>query len=590
VTDILDLIDQAVSDEPTRCWQCHGQLGDSVSDDFCSQDCQTAWHAAQSEPLVGYREPDDLGAHYSHEPTFFDHSAPVLSAHRLAAMSAALDRQILYGVTASRTEPTPASADTLTYEHIVRMYERLIDQPQRPRAFRFTQQQWDQVHAALPGAPDNVPDPTGSSIFATPIELVDHVEDSTPYQQGSPGTYTINTTAWSTRAGIIYDIPSRGRCLITDTPSVTPDQFIRGATHDSERVGITLTGDRFIVTTEFLDQGCTRVALPARFVGGPFHDDTTPAPDPAPDQVQRLVPTPINRIGDPVETQAVVYRRHHSDGRYWYYILDTPDRRDRTIPADDNHPELRVRHLQDNFRMDQSLVEVTGGDWRGRSMLPNELLADDNAVRGWFGGQRSAALARAETEAYNEAERREPGLLQRRRDALRPRVGNVVDHLPHEGLYVHEYAGTDERSWFTPEQVRALFERPPQPVVAREHVIPIGEPYRPWLPSQITPRRPERSLYEGTWTPAAPNEPLLILAGNLTQARNIAEIDLGLPSRQWRYLFDERQLRGRQGGSYYLSPTFSERRDADHLLAVARTRGMTAASADELEARRAASR
>ena len=44
--DILDAIDQAVG-----CQQCGGPLGDSPSDDFCSPEHQTAWHAQHADTL-----------------------------------------------------------------------------------------------------------------------------------------------------------------------------------------------------------------------------------------------------------------------------------------------------------------------------------------------------------------------------------------------------------------------------------------------------------------------------------------------------------------------------------------------------------
>lgn len=51
--DILDRIDAAVG-----CQQCGGELGDSPSDDFCSEVCQRTWRTEHhAEVLVGYREP-----------------------------------------------------------------------------------------------------------------------------------------------------------------------------------------------------------------------------------------------------------------------------------------------------------------------------------------------------------------------------------------------------------------------------------------------------------------------------------------------------------------------------------------------------
>jgi len=50
--DTLTAIDAA-----TGCQWCHGPLGDSVSESFCSEAHQRAWHESRSERLVGYVEP-----------------------------------------------------------------------------------------------------------------------------------------------------------------------------------------------------------------------------------------------------------------------------------------------------------------------------------------------------------------------------------------------------------------------------------------------------------------------------------------------------------------------------------------------------
>lgn len=54
MSDILDVIDAAIG-----CQQCGRQLGGSPSDDFCSEGCQRAWHAAHTEPLVNRPEYED---------------------------------------------------------------------------------------------------------------------------------------------------------------------------------------------------------------------------------------------------------------------------------------------------------------------------------------------------------------------------------------------------------------------------------------------------------------------------------------------------------------------------------------------------
>jgi hypothetical protein len=49
MTDILDKIDAAVG-----CHHCHGLLGASPSDDFCSENCQNAWRAERvGAPAIG---------------------------------------------------------------------------------------------------------------------------------------------------------------------------------------------------------------------------------------------------------------------------------------------------------------------------------------------------------------------------------------------------------------------------------------------------------------------------------------------------------------------------------------------------------
>ncbi|WP_037345914.1 hypothetical protein [Sciscionella sediminilitoris] len=43
MNDILDQIDAAIG-----CQQCGRELGDSPSDDFCSESCQQRWHAGRA--------------------------------------------------------------------------------------------------------------------------------------------------------------------------------------------------------------------------------------------------------------------------------------------------------------------------------------------------------------------------------------------------------------------------------------------------------------------------------------------------------------------------------------------------------------
>lgn len=47
-------------DAATGCHYCEGDLDNSPSNDFCSQDCQELWHNDQATPLDSYHEPWDL--------------------------------------------------------------------------------------------------------------------------------------------------------------------------------------------------------------------------------------------------------------------------------------------------------------------------------------------------------------------------------------------------------------------------------------------------------------------------------------------------------------------------------------------------
>lgn len=84
------------------------------------------------------------------------------------------------------------------------------------------------------------------------------------------------------------------------------------------------------------------------------------------------------------------------------------------------------------------------------------------------------------------------------------------------------------------------------------------------------------------------SQPLLILAGSYTIARNLAEIDLGLLPPQWEYVSGADRLQGRQGGRYYESNTFWSRPDAREIHNVVNTRRMSHVTHTELATLRAA--
>lgn len=69
VTDLQSTLDAIDTLAVHQCGQCDRPLPDgSVSAYWCDDVCQEAWNTARGEALVGYREPEDLEAHYSNQP------------------------------------------------------------------------------------------------------------------------------------------------------------------------------------------------------------------------------------------------------------------------------------------------------------------------------------------------------------------------------------------------------------------------------------------------------------------------------------------------------------------------------------------
>lgn len=199
MTDLVDRIDALI--DPT-CQQCDADLGGSVSDDFCSDACQQAWHEARSDPLVGYREPSDLPVHvYNQAESSSPEITPrfVVTHHPGAdytATIAAAQRHIQERIVAAVPVGTPpVTLDAL--QDVLRELGRQF-RP-RPSSWRLTQQQWNELYASIPLRPDgsHLPDgtrlePTGP-LYGIPIEIVDDVTDSMPYQDGwlTPSTGTV---------------------------------------------------------------------------------------------------------------------------------------------------------------------------------------------------------------------------------------------------------------------------------------------------------------------------------------------------------------------------------------------------------------
>lgn len=48
------MAEEDIRDVPNAflCWQCGNPLGSSPSDDFCGDDCQTAWYATLVDPMA----------------------------------------------------------------------------------------------------------------------------------------------------------------------------------------------------------------------------------------------------------------------------------------------------------------------------------------------------------------------------------------------------------------------------------------------------------------------------------------------------------------------------------------------------------
>lgn len=197
--DLLARIDEVTTEPAARCWQCQGALGKSVSDDFCSSDCQTSWHAARVEPLTNYREAghdfrSDAVRFQGAEPQGEDNSIRALPAvpDLDPATDAAATRFVARArATQARINQAPAVVPQV-YADLLAMYQRISQYvDDRPRALRFTQEQWDELYPQLRplarDAPERLEDPAGSRMFGLPIELVATVEESTPYQAAAAG-------------------------------------------------------------------------------------------------------------------------------------------------------------------------------------------------------------------------------------------------------------------------------------------------------------------------------------------------------------------------------------------------------------------
>lgn len=112
------------------CQECGRGLGASVSDDFCSQGCQTDWHAARSEPLVGYREPYDLFAHFSNQVEL---DGQIESARSMGAAYLEQLRQNMHSLQAQRLPvipvvPHPDAGDIFrAHEQVRAAFQRFSD-------------------------------------------------------------------------------------------------------------------------------------------------------------------------------------------------------------------------------------------------------------------------------------------------------------------------------------------------------------------------------------------------------------------------------------------------------------------------------
>jgi hypothetical protein len=135
VTDILAAIDAAIG-----CQHCDAPLAGSVSDDFCGQACQHAWHAARTEQLAGYREPWDRPAEFpglGHDrwvstawrlPRSTGDRAADLRAARHALVMATTDEQLAaVAVRMESLRDRQAAAARATWEQLRPGIEALVE-------------------------------------------------------------------------------------------------------------------------------------------------------------------------------------------------------------------------------------------------------------------------------------------------------------------------------------------------------------------------------------------------------------------------------------------------------------------------------
>jgi hypothetical protein len=127
--DILAAIDAALS-----CQHCGGPLGVSPSADFCSDGCQQAWHAARSDDLVGYQEPDEQA---------LTDVAPWSSEFRLPRSTGNLRADWRAARRAGATATTDAQREA------VRLRIRSLNERERAAADEAMDAMWPAMEAAM---------------------------------------------------------------------------------------------------------------------------------------------------------------------------------------------------------------------------------------------------------------------------------------------------------------------------------------------------------------------------------------------------------------------------------------------------------
>lgn len=159
-----------------RCHGPHCHNTAVIKDGFCSEVCQAKWHGQydhQSQSVL-----DQFRLHGLPPGPWLQAAVEVQMPAVQAAVQAEMDRVVADTLTQVSQQQIVHTAPGSMMEDIRRAYE-LVRDAQPPEPVKLTQGQIDALAAGGNTTPDYV-DPL-SRMWGIPIELVETVEESTPY-------------------------------------------------------------------------------------------------------------------------------------------------------------------------------------------------------------------------------------------------------------------------------------------------------------------------------------------------------------------------------------------------------------------------